>query len=170
MTKRFISILLVCLLLAHLAGFYVYFIVRLGDLRMTMRQQLSSLPSGKLDKLTLPIQEFKMSWWEEREMEWEGKMYDIARLEYAGDRVIVYCLHDEAEDNLVAFMTRIVEMSSQDKDPAPTSVIQFFQLKFVITGLALTPCYPPMPITHFSVYCPSLSEVDHLPVTPPPRS
>jgi hypothetical protein len=65
-------------------------------------------------------------------MKWEGKMYDIARVERAGDTVLIYAVHDKDEDGLLNFIGAVVDMARQDTRPTPASVIQFFSLKFVI--------------------------------------
>lgn len=133
MIKKYTSLVLVAMLVVHLAGFYVYFAVRLGDIRMTMREKLADLPEDQLDVVRIPVQQFKSGWIEEREMQWQGNMYDIARVERQEDTMIVYCVHDEDEDNLLNFIGAIIDMGQQDTRPAPMSVVQFFTLKYVVT-------------------------------------
>jgi hypothetical protein len=166
MVKKYISLLLVGVLVIHLAGFYVYFIVRLGDLRMTMREKLAELPADQLEAVRIPLQKFNISWMEDKEMKWQGKMFDIARVEYQNDRVIVYCLHDKDEDGLLSFIVAVIDMSQQDRQSAPPSVTQFLSLKFILS------C-PERPVRRIaSPVCPyltSFNPVFILPVTPPPR-
>ena len=59
MAKKFFALLLVALLLVHLAGFYVYFVVRLGDLRMAMCEKLADLPVEQLEIISIPAAEFR---------------------------------------------------------------------------------------------------------------
>ena len=170
MVKKFISLLLICLLVIHLAGFYVYFVVRLGELRMEMREKLASLPADELDAIPIPLGQFKSSWIDQREMKWQGRMYDIARVERSGESMIVYCLQDTDEDNLLSFISAVVEMSSQDTRQAPTDVTQFFSLKFVIPGSLCPPRSAIEVEATQTPYAVHLAPVNLLPVTPPPRS
>jgi hypothetical protein len=170
MIRKYTSLLLVALLLVHLAGFYVYFVVRLGDLRMSMREKIALLPAEQLEIVPIPAHSFQLHWLEEREMKWEGKMYDIARVEKAGDTVLVYAVHDKEEDGLLNFIGAVVDMARQDTRPTPACVVQFFSLKFVIDHA--TPCSfdiircdsPVVPIVIF------ISSASLESPTPPPRA
>lgn len=169
MIRKYTSLLLVALLLVHLAGFYVYFVVRLGDLRMTMREKLALLPAEQLEVVKIPVASFRSHWINEREMEWEGKMYDIARIEKQGTDVIVYALHDKDEDRLLNLLTAVVDMARQDPQPAPATVVQFFMLKFVISQkIAIASATPRQ---SFGVYVPYLHSSPAPDIlTPPPRA
>ncbi len=156
-------------LLAHLAGFYAYFFVRLGDLRMTMREKLAELPAEQLDVVRVPKDQFKSSWLEEREMKWQGRMYDIARVQPDGNDLLVYCLHDKDEDGLLSFLSAVVDLSRQDNARAPISVVQFLALKFV-PGTVVLPSRPVAEISiGFTRYLNSYSSVLPDSLTPPPR-
>lgn len=133
MIRKYTALLVVALLLVHLAGFYVYFVVRLGDLRMSMREKISHLPADQLEVVRVPASEFRKHWLEDREMEWQGNMYDIARVEKSGTDILVYGLHDKDEDGLLNFIGAVVDMARQDDQQAPAPVVQFFGLKYVIS-------------------------------------
>ena len=169
MAKKFFALLLVALLLVHLAGFYVYFVVRLGDLRIAMREKLADLPVEQLEIISIPAAEFRSSWLLEREMEFNGKMYDIARVQKLGQNILVYCLHDTDEDGLLSFISAVVDMSQQDNERAPESVIQFLNLEFVVADV-LCPCWlaavKGKTLNHQQTY---FTQVDLIPVTPPPQ-
>lgn len=169
MVKKSISLMLVTALVIHLAGFYVYFVVRLGDIRMTMRERLTELPPEQLEVVRIPARNFKASWMDEKEMKWQGKMYDIARVERGTDIVIVYCVHDKDEDNLLSFIGAVIDMSQQDTQSTPSSVTQFFSLKYILTPLT---CQKRPVGEIISPECPyrvSSNPAFILPVTPPPR-
>ncbi len=169
MVKKYTSLLLVGVLVIHLAGFYVYFIVRLGDLRMNMREKLAELPADQLEALRIPLNQFKTSWIEDKEMNWQGKMFDIARVEHQDNIVIVYCIHDKDEDNLLSFIGAVIDMSQQDTQSTPSSVTQFFSLKYVLAPLNGQE-RPVREITSpICSYRVSFNPVFILPVTPPPR-
>ncbi|MBL7848060.1 MAG: hypothetical protein JNL40_11365 [Cyclobacteriaceae bacterium] len=169
MAKRFCSFVLLVVLLAHLGGFYAYFFVRLGDLRMTMREKLSELPAEQLDVIRVPKDQFKSSLLEEREMKWQGRMYDIARVETHGDHLLVYCIHDKDEDGLLSFLSTVVDLSQQDNTRAPISVVQFLALKFVHGTVVLPHRHTAELYTGCTPYLTSYSSVLPDSVTPPPR-
>lgn len=135
--QRLFSVLILCLMVAHLAGFYVYFVVRLGEVRMEMRKKLADLPASELEVISVPRESFRSAWLDELEMKWRGNMYDIARVEPQGKYMIVYCLHDEDEDNLLSFLASVVETAQQDNNQAPDSVVQFITLEFVASSVLL---------------------------------
>lgn len=170
MIKKYTALLVLGLLVVHLTGFYVYFVVRLGEVRMEMRQKLSALPDEDMEIVRVPQKEFRASWLEELEMKWQGRMYDIARVEREGETILVYCLHDEDEDNLLSFIAGVVETSRQDSQQAPDSVVQFLTLEYVVS-MVLVPQIKelpsPDPVTGYTVFK-SSSVPD--PIAPPPRA
>ncbi len=130
-----------------------------------MRTALKSLPEEHLTKLVLTETEFKQSRIEEHEIKVGGRMYDIARAQVAGGKVIVWCLHDEAEDNLLAFLDAVSTRAHQDTKPVPQSIQQFLALTFIVTefhfvflttATSLETAIQPLPAytTELSVLCP----------------
>lgn len=161
--------MILAVVLIHLAGFYVYFVVRMGEIRMSMRMKLAELPADQLQAIPIPVDKFQSTWLEDLEMEWKGNMYDIARVQPSGDQVVIYCLRDNDEDGLLNFIGAVVDMSRQDTRPAPTQVIQFFSLKYVTSfPLALVRVKRVIaePGTYSFIFPESLSVV---PSIPPPR-
>ncbi len=169
MVKKYTALFLMAILVIHLAGFYIYFIVRLGDLRMEMRGKLAVLPVEQLEVIRIPVLQFRGAWIDQREMKWGGNMYDIARTERAGNWIIVYCLRDNDEEGLLNFISAVIDMGSQDTRQAPSTVTQFFTLKFIVSGII----FPPRPVVTLAVsqasYKFHVMPVDLIPVTPPPR-
>ena len=170
MWKRILSTIILMLRVVHLAGFYVYFVIRLGDIRMDMRDQLAKLPAHQLHVITIPQDQFRISWMEEKEMKWQGNMYDIARVEQSGNVIRVHCLRDYDEDNLLSFLNSVVDMTRQDTQPVPASLMKFFSLKYVvaytISTIALSTKDSP-----FTPYTDLGKElITQYPPTPPPRA
>jgi hypothetical protein len=170
MIRKYTSLLLAAVLLLHLAGFYVYFVVRLGDIRADMRNQLASLPTHQLQIVSVPLAEFKSSWMEEKEMRWQGRMYDIARVKQSGDRLLVYCLRDHDEDDLISFLNTVVDLSNKDTRQVPSFVFKLFALKYIAghpvnVAVSVDPGISPTPYVSAR-----LVSIAHLPATPPPRA
>ncbi len=96
-----------------------------------MRAALKDLPKEKLEVFSMNHQEFKKILVDEHEIRVEGRMYDIARIESDHQRVIVYAVHDEAEDNLLSFLDEIAKRPLQDKKSPPLQILQFIALTFL---------------------------------------
>ncbi len=166
--KKLFAIAFVCLFLLHFAGVYTYFGVRLMVIRQEMKQLLKSTPDHQLELIRLTKSEYQKSLHEEDELELNGRMYDIARVEVKEGIYFVYALHDGAEDNLLGFLEEVVKRSSSDKKPVPAQLFQFFSLVFIspqakfcfTSELAetISPVYPMM----YSAFYLSTG-------TPPPR-
>lgn len=133
-----------------------------------MRFALKTLPEENLTKLVLTETEFKRSRVEEHEIKVDDRMYDIARVQYDGEKVTVWCLHDEAEDNLMSFLDAVSNRAHQDSTPLPLSIQQFLSLTFLVPEFQL----------HFIYMADAKAETAyHLPVysilipvqSPPPR-
>jgi len=116
----------------------------------------------------LTQEEFKKSRVEDHEVKVNGKMYDIARITVKDNHVLVYALHDEAEDNLLAFLDEMVDRSSNDKKPVPSQLLELLTLQFVIIEIN-TPSQTGIPIKHLTPYHTTISAVDSGLESPPPR-
>ncbi len=97
-----------------------------------MRAALQAMPQEDLTKLVLSEAEFIRARVEQHEIKVNGKMYDIARVMFENGNVTVWCLHDEAEDNLLAFLDAVSSRAHQDSSPLPQSIQQFLSLTFLI--------------------------------------
>lgn len=81
-----------------------------------MHEQLRSLPAEQLEKIYLSPEEFVRVRVDEHEIKIGGRMYDIARVHTEGDSIIVYALHDAREDNLLNFVSFIINEPISKKE------------------------------------------------------
>jgi hypothetical protein len=124
--KKLVAIGILSMLLLHVAGWYAYFGARLFTIHHEMRQLLKSTPTEKLELIKLTKAEYeRTSREDEDEMELNGKMYDIARVELKEGVYFVYALHDGAEDSLLGFLDEVVKRSTTDKKPVPSQLLSF---------------------------------------------
>lgn len=96
-----------------------------------MKAKLKELPAEKLELIKLSSIAFKKARVDEHEIKVNGKMFDISRIEKSGDSYFVYCLHDKAEDGLLAFLDKILSTPLKDKK-APSQVLKFTSLTFIL--------------------------------------
>jgi hypothetical protein len=129
--KRAVSILMIVVFSLHFAGFYAYYAFRLVDIRKEMRKELKQKPLYELQKLTLSIEEYTRSKVGDDEVNVGGKMYDIARMEAFNNEIVIYALHDEAEDSLISLLNTIIKRGDDDKRPVPQSLLALLGLHYL---------------------------------------
>jgi len=167
--KKIVSIVILSVVLMHLIGFYVYFVVRQGQIRQEMRESIGLLPSEEFETFILTDEEYLQVRVNDHEVKINGRMYDHSKPKFENGKVILFARHDEAEDNLIGFLTEVVNSSSQDKRPVPSQLFSFFSLTFISQiPLALNTTLETT--THLSFY--STYYLNHsIPVeSPPPRA
>lgn len=167
--KRSLCTLFLGILLIQVSGCYVYFIARLTSIRIEMREQLKNLPDNQLTLLTLTTAEYHKAKVDDHEVKVNGKMYDIARVIINKDSVMVYAIHDEAEDNLLSFLDEIVKRSINDKKPVPSQLIHLLTLIFIPIENQLS-VNSSVTFIHATKYTQSYLAFARLIDSPPPRS
>jgi len=168
LVKKIIGIAFLSMLLLQVGGSYVYFMVRLSGIRSEMREQLKDKPDEQLTLITLTTSEYRKAQVNDHEVMVNEKMYDIARIVVQDDQVLVYALHDEAEDNLLALLHEMVKRSSKDKKPVPSQLIQLLTLQFVIIEHAIPPLNSTL-VEHTTAYTISIPAFTSFIESPPPR-
>lgn len=113
------------------AGLYGYFGARLIAIRKEMKALLNRLPESELEKIEVSAKAFQSIDINEGEIELNGKMYDIARIEKHDDQYVLFALHDEHEDNLLSLLDEMIKRSGNDKKPVPSQIFQFLSLVFL---------------------------------------
>jgi len=129
--KKGFSIILLSLFLVHFAGFYVFFAVRLTTIRQEIRETLKDLPDDRFEILQLSKSDYNKARTGENEIEWKGKMYDIGKIRPKGDQVVLYVIHDKAEDDLLSFLNEIIKRSESDSWKTPSPILAFISLIFI---------------------------------------
>jgi hypothetical protein len=170
MLKKSLSIALLSFFLLHLAGFYVYFGIRQAQIHREMRSKLKYLPANQLEVIHLSTKAYHHALRDDGdEIEVNGKMFDIARVEIKQNQVIIYCLHDSAEDNLLSFLDQVLKNVNHDSQQPSPSLFQFNFLSFILPSDLRVENSTPLLLCPFTSYligetCFVLS-LD----TPPPR-
>lgn len=168
MLKKALSVAILIVFLAHFVGFYIYFFAQLQVVRREMRAKLKELPTEQLDLIVLSRAEYQTAKVEEHEIKVEGKMYDISRVLERNGKVFVYCLHDKAEDNLLAFLDKILSLPLKDKKSAP-QLVKFTLLSYILPTIFCWENLSPKLFNDFTQYHQHLSLFVPLPDSPPPR-
>ncbi len=167
--KRITSIVVLTVLLTHLIGFYVYFVVRQGQIRQEMRESIGSLPDEEFETFVFTPEEYQKIKVNDFEVKIDGKMYDHSAPKFEDGKVILFARHDKDEDDLISFITNIVNSSNEDKKPVPSQLFSFFSLTYLSpTSLTLN-----ISTDRVELFCHYSSDLltQSFPVeSPPPRS
>ena len=168
--KKSLSIALLSFFLLHLAGFYVYFGIRQAQIHREMRSKLKDLPADQLEVVHLSTTAYQLALRDGGdEIEVNGKMFDIARVEIKQNQVIIYCLHDSAEDNLLSFLDHVFKNAAQDRKQVPSPLLQFSALTFILPSSLTFKNSLPLLFRAFTNYVVSDLSIIRSLDTPPPR-
>jgi hypothetical protein len=126
------ALFLFLLVWIQVAGIYLFFVVRLAQVHEESRDRLKEKPLEELERLELTEAEYAEARVNDREVKLNGKMYDIGRMVRESGKVILYAEHDEAEDDLLAFVEEIWKNSQQDQKPVPSFVIHIFTVVYLL--------------------------------------
>lgn len=166
--KRPLAIFFLAIFLLNLAGTYFYFGMRLFQIRREMRTELKLKEVSELECIVLTANEYRKVRVGDDEMKWKGKMYDISRTQRRGDQIIVYCLHDENEDNLLVLLNSILKNASKDKKPVPSSLLGFLNLAVPSSfDIRLAKFFHKE--SHYTRYQFSNEELQKMILAPPPK-
>ena len=152
----------------NFSGFYCFFILQLSLNHREMRERIKTLPPEQLEKMTFRVDEFEKVKVDDHEIRVNGKMYDIARVEKTEDLIIVYALHDENEDDLLALLGFFLS-SPVDKKEMPPQIGEFLSLIFIPEECRLSLAIEKRE-TPFTRYLSSFQNVDTRKDSPPPRT
>ena len=135
-----------------------------------MKAVLKNYPADKLQKIQLTQEEYNLAKNDEEEIEWQGNMYDIARVTVLDNNIIIFALRDEAETNLLAFLNKVVELSGRDEKPAPDSLTQFSSLLFTLPEMERPfRFFIPFQEQHSPFFQLQFTQLHHDVESPPPR-
>jgi len=135
-----------------------------------MRAALKDLPREKLEKFSMDEVEFKNVLVDEHEIKVEGRMYDIARIEQDHQLIIIYALHDAAEDDLLSFLDEIAKRPMQDKKSPPSQILQFIALTFLPPSKTILSHRDGKVLELNTVYAFNHSDIARSTESPPPQA
>lgn len=129
--KKIVSIVVLSLFLMHFVGFYVYFVVRQGQIRQEMREAIGYLPAEEFETFVFTEAEYNRIKVNANEVKIDGKMFDHSAPKFEEGKVTIFARHDQDEDNLMSFLSEVVNAATHDKKPVPSQLINFLNLTFI---------------------------------------
>ena len=160
-----------------IGGYFAFLSIQQTIFREEAKERiLNLLPDSKLTKLSFSeIQFGKIDWVDgNKELYFEGKLYDVVRFETSGSNYILFCVDDENDTEVY---TEILQISKMKLDELPVkntmiSFLNLLNLKYTIPQILSfenqpilklgKPFFASLPINFLSVRLPILS--------PPPKS
>lgn len=136
-----------------------------------MRSKLKYLPADQLEVIHLSTIAYQSSLRDDGdEIEVNGKMFDIARVEIKQGQVVIYCLHDSAEDNLLSFLDHVLKNATTDSQHASSSLFQFNFLSYILSSYLRVEDPSVLNTCHFTMHFISDTSFVTILDTPPPRA
>ena len=132
--RKGVSILVLVCLLTNLAGFYVYYCVRVVEIKREMNRRLAQTSPELFQKIVLSTDEYLEAREGDDEVEWKNSMYDIAWIEFNEGSVVILALRDEMETDLISFISGILSLDGNAPDSFPVSFTQYLNISLRFVG------------------------------------
>jgi hypothetical protein len=149
-------------------GMYGYFVFRSVSIQQEMQELLRNTPQAQFQQFVFTKTEFSDAKVDDDELRVNGKMFDVAGVNFRNGSVIVYALSDPAEDELFAFLGDILENAPPDQQHAASQLIKLMTLHYLQSTFIISSPDPVREL-HSSVYHFSEGTIEPPFTTPPPE-
>jgi len=173
--KKTFSAILILALFLNGSGYYIFYKIRKQELKSTMKEYLLASPDpGNLTEFHFDMNDKKslnkMEWENDHEFWYEDELYDLIEKKTEGDRIIIRCINDKKEGDLMKLMQKISNDNQGNNSTKGRSVLflKLIQTSFIKSE---TPEILSFSTHHYSIpYSVSDTFNAYLEVmTPPPR-
>ena len=156
-------------------GYYLAFRLRQVELKKEVRAYLKSHTNDEhLTHFEVQLQDGtftdeRFAWENETEFEYAGKMYDVIEKIITGNSMVMHCLEDQKETELLKAFASMQNRETQHGKNRTASLLQI--ISTVYLPIQIT-CIPPPPIAstyNFKSYTSTLVERAADILTPPPQ-
>lgn len=130
--KSVFAFSLFVLLLVNLLGFYIAFILKQEDIKKDVSVLIEKTESKSNASLQFTNSQFaQLSWTTEgKEFQYQGKMYDVVRIERAANTVKIFYEEDTAETQLISDFVKLFTQASDkagSNGPVKNILLHFLQ-------------------------------------------
>ena len=107
MIRKFISFLLIAAIVFLIAGgsLLLYFLQQANY--SSMQNKINS--GLKSETVILSVKDFNKARKGKHEMKWQNRMYDISKVEFKNNTVVIYCMHDKKEDKILKAISGLMK-------------------------------------------------------------
>lgn len=168
--KKLIVTILLSVFAFNFAGFAVLFFAEQHIIYFEMNEKIKE--EKNLETITLSKNEAKQYLCDDdEELNINGKMYDIARQEDKGDKIIFYCINDEKEEHLFAKLESFFDFKDRTKDSDGKMELQFVKFLTLVMFIpaAQTPAKSEILLTSIKDISQKFSSIKPTPDILPPR-
>lgn len=135
MIKKLTAFALLCLLSFF---YFLSLLISEVDLFHHYYRLEEKLKKGVVEQFVFTQQELQNYLVEENEFRLDGKMYDIKKKEQQGNKLVVYCVRDEYEENTLLELQKFFgKQIPADKTPLATNLFKFLSLPFFNSLLSI---------------------------------
>ena len=150
--RKFLSISLFALLLLNLFGFYIAFVIKQGDVQKEM-EALTNAPVHTAPAfISFSKNDFANIIWlrDKKEFRFNGKLYDVSRIEILKDEVKLFVIDDLAETKLIdEFVSLFHQQNEKNKTNSPLQFLLEHFLQEFTTGQITVLYHPAVSFTSF---------------------
>ncbi len=157
-------------------GYYLVFRIRQIELKAEVKTYLRSHPDDQVIthfEFTLrngDVIDPGFSWEDESEFEFNSNMYDLIEKTIDGDRMVVKCVKDEEENQLIKAFEHFQGKQSRHGKSRTGSLSQFFASSYVTADATDISHFNYLSSTEFNIYNSLLLDCFNEITTPPPKS
>jgi hypothetical protein len=167
--KRIAAIFLFLSIFLNQVGYYILCTYQQYQVKKEVERQLlaSSLHESEMDIFVLQEYQDKLTWEEEgKEFYLDGEMYDVVKTKEQGGQIILYCLKDTREKQLLEHLVKLVKDNRKNSRTGKIIKAQVNNYEALVIDIKLA-----LPISHKKQYAcftsPLYSSVKEIHVPPP---
>ena len=171
MLKKLFSILLLSCLLFNTAGYHLIFYIRQAEIKAEMKRSLLHSDNKEVDLLVFSLNDKKniekLEWEDDDEFELNGEMYDVIEKKTQNGKLIIRCINDKRETELIKNYEKInKEGNSKNRTALLLKLLDNTSASPVTIELFIKNILKPAKVSFCSI---AISSCYHDVLTPPPR-
>jgi hypothetical protein len=157
-------------------GYYLVFRLRQLEVKSEVRIYLKSNTDDKhLTHFNFTIKDGhvldkRFIWEEDNEFEFAGKMYDVIEQTIKGNKLMLRCLEDQKETDLIKTFGQFQKSQSQNGKSKSISLLHFFGSLYVVTEITSLPSLTGQALASYLDYHSPLIDRSREILTPPPKN
>jgi hypothetical protein len=169
--KKTITISLLLLLLFSQAGYYLIYKFQQHQIKESAKKELlSKLPESSLEIIDAHANRNEIRWEEKnKEFYLHGQMYDVAFIKVVDGKILIYCLNDSKEEDLLKSLANTVKSVNDQSNSGKEGqhVIKFQLPDFLIPDQQTITINEPATAKYVEYSSPLITNIKEL-FTPPP--
>jgi hypothetical protein len=173
--RKSITSFLLLIILVQVMGYYLAFRIRQNEVKEEMHAYLKSHTNDQhLTHFHLPLHngelnDERFTWDNDNEFEFAGKMYDVIERNVSGDAVVLHCLEDAKETELLKVFEQMQKSESQKGKSRTASLVQLISTLYLPMQASPIAPAPAEATNDFNSYTSSTVERAADILTPPPQ-